>query len=479
MRQTRRSEDPMQNKFYSHKYKREFIAGPLKLSKNLFNPISKSEKNSPSSKTSRAADFSPKTKAIPFSFQSPKSITEPRSLTKQSPRTKNFFGEKPQVSELIIKKLPSKLMSLKTVSLKSNYSEKSLNLKTSKKASIKKFSKEKEELILILTNSFKNTLNPPPTDDRFYIIDKLIGQGAFGKVLLGRQVLTNKKVAIKAIDRLHLSNEYSRQKIFREVYILKKVKSKYVVKILEVFETNENFLIVMEYLPGGDLLSYIKTTNRIPEEQCKNFFYQIVLGLSAIHKCEILHRDIKLDNILIDKSLRFLKICDFGVSKIVQKGETITDHCGTPAYLAPEIVLNQGYEGYWSDIWSLGVLLYCMSCGTVPFKASTISDLHKLILQGKYELPEYLSTNLKHLIKNMLVIIPNKRIPLEKILRHRWFDRCTEIFNDSLEGNTQLNHEIIQQMEKFGYPKQHIINSLELKTLNHTYAIYKALDLKD
>lgn len=479
MRQIRKSEDPLQNKFYSQKNKRELIVGPLKLSKNLFNPISKSEKNSPSSKSSRVTDFSPKTKGIPFAFQSPKLNTEPRSRSKQSPRTKNFFGEKPQVSELIIKKLPSKLMSLKTVSLKSNYSEKSLKLNSSRKGSLKKFSKEKDELILIIKNSFKTTLNPPPTCDRFYIIDKLIGQGAFGKVLLGRQVLTNKKVAIKAIDRLHLSNEYSRQKILREVYILKKVKSKYVVKILEVFETNEYFLIVMEYLPGGDLLSYLKRTDRIPEDQCKKFFYQIVLGLSAIHKCEILHRDIKLDNILIDKSLRFVKICDFGVSKLVQKGEIITDHCGTPAYLAPEIVLNQGYEGYWSDIWSLGVLLYCMSCGTVPFKASTISDLHKFILQGKFELPEYLSTNLKHLIKNMLVIIPNKRIPIEKILRHRWFDRCNDLFIDSTEDDIQPSHEIIQMMETFGYPKQHIINSLELKTLNHTYAVYKALDLKD
>lgn len=479
MRQTRKSEDPINSKFYSHKIRREFIAGPLKISKNLFSPVSKSEKNSPSSKTSRITDFSPKSKPLPFTFQSPKSTIEAKSTVGRSPKARNSFKEKLQGTGLTLKKLPQKLSSAKNVALNKNYSEKTLKSKTFSQNFSLKFSKEKENLIAAIKNNFKSYLEQPITNDTFYVIDKLIGQGSFGKVLLGRQILTNKKVAIKAIDRSHLENEYSRQKIFREVYILKKIKSNYVVKILEVFETNEYFLIVMEYMQGGDMLNYIKRMDRIPEEQCKKYFYQILLGLNAIHKCEILHRDIKLDNILIDKSLRFIKICDFGVSKLVNKGEIITDHCGTPAYLAPEIILNQGYEGYWSDIWSLGVLLYCMSCGTVPFKASSIQELHKLILQGKFDLPEFLSVNIKHLIRNMLVIVPHKRIPLEKILRHRWFERCNELFTDSTDSTFHINQEIVQQMEVFGYPKQHVINSLELKSLNHAYAVYTALSIRD
>jgi serine/threonine-protein kinase SIK2 len=275
-----------------------------------------------------------------------------------------------------------------------------------------------------------------------------------------------------------LDNEHSRRKIFREVYILKKLKSRFVVKILEVFENNENFLIVMEYMQGGDLLNYLKLHGKMSEDQCKKIFYQVVLGVQAVHKHGILHRDIKLDNILLDKSMNHIKICDFGVSKLVHKGEIITDQCGTPAYLAPEIVLDKGYEGFWSDIWSLGVLLYCMVCGTVPFKANNLQDLHKAILVGKFELPEYLSANLKHLIRSVLVIVPNRRMPIEKILKHRWFDGCESLFEDACYDEAlRVKNENLAVVESFGYPKQHVINSLGFKSLNHAYAVYNMINL--
>jgi serine/threonine-protein kinase SIK2 len=201
--------------------------------------------------------------------------------------------------------------------------------------------------------------------------------------------------------------------------------------------------------------------------------------VSFIHKHGILHRDIKLDNVLLDKSLNHVKICDFGVSKLVHKGEIITDQCGTPAYLAPEIVLDKGYEGFWSDIWSLGVLLYCMACGTVPFKANNLQDLHKAILVGKYDLPDFLSVNLKHLIRSMLVIVPNRRIPIDRILRHRWFDDCSQVFGETAEEETfRINNDTVLMMESFGYPRQHMVNSLEIKSLNHSYALYNLINLK-
>ena len=160
----------------------------------------------------------------------------------------------------------------------------------------------------------------------------------------------------------------------------------------------------------------------------------------------------------------------------MHKGEVIMDQCGTPAYLAPEIVLDKGYEGYWSDIWSLGVLLFCMVCGTVPFKANNLADLHKAMLLGRFELPEFLSESAKDLIQQMLVIVPYKRIALDQVLIHPWFHECRHFEDISMEEETlRLNQDAVREIENFGYPRQFIVNSLEYKSLNHAYAAYQLL----
>jgi serine/threonine protein kinase len=138
--------------------------------------------------------------------------------------------------------------------------------------------------------------------------------------------------------------------------LLKKIKHSNVIRLLEVFESTRHLLIVMEYAGGGDLLRLVKRKGRLEESDAKFIFKQIAYGLAHIHCRSVIHRDIKLDNILLD--------------------------CGTPAYLAPEIINDKGYEGFFVDVWSLGVLLYAMLCGTVPFKAPNLDELHKLILKG-------------------------------------------------------------------------------------------------
>jgi serine/threonine protein kinase len=143
------------------------------------------------------------------------------------------------------------------------------------------------------------------------------------------------------------------------------------------------------------------------------------LALKFIHENKIVHRDIKLDNILIDLDNN-IKICDFGVSKIVNKGDVMLEQCGTPAYIAPEILLNKGYEGFGVDVWSAGVVLYAMLSGTVPFKGSNIKELHNLIISGNYPIIKDISNNAAHLIKNILEIDPKKRITTENILCHPW-----------------------------------------------------------
>lgn len=178
----------------------------------------------------------------------------------------------------------------------------------------------------------KNKKIPPTTLDFYkfvkvkiqicYLIFQLIGKGAFGKVTLGIHKLTGKHVAIKAIDKNYMKDDFSKKKVFQEVFILKKIRHSNIIRLLEVFESPKHFLMVMEYAGGGDLLQYVKQRKRLEEIEAKYMFKQIVYGLGHCHCRSVLHRDIKLDNILMDVE-GSIKICDFGVSRLINKGQAI------------------------------------------------------------------------------------------------------------------------------------------------------------
>ena len=276
----------------------------------------------------------------------------------------------------------------------------------------------------IVSNYIKNyyTKNKkyPSTKMKFYKYGRLLGKGAFGKVNLSLHILTGRLVAIKSINKEKITTERQKQKIKIETRIMKRLsKSNNIVKFFETYETKKHICIVMEYICAGDLLSYIKKRGKLQEPVAKFIFKQIVLTLKFIHENNIVHRDIKLDNILIDLDNN-IKICDFGVSRIIKKGDIMLEQCGTPAYIAPEILLNKGYEGFGVDIWSAGVVLYAMLSGTVPFKANEIKELHKLIISGNYQQLKDISKEASHLLKNIFEVDPNKRITTEKILNHPW-----------------------------------------------------------
>ena len=260
---------------------------------------------------------------------------------------------------------------------------------------------ERDQLIKYMKQYIKKNNELPPTTLNFYKFVKMIGKGAFGKVTLGVHKLTGKQVAIKTIEKNYMQDDFSKRKVFQEVYLLKKIKHSNVIRLLEVFESSKHLLMVMEYAGGGDLLRLIKRKGKLQESDAKFIFKQIAYGLAHIHCRSVIHRDIKLDNILLDCE-KGVKICDFGVSKIIKKGQVIQEQCGTPAYLAPEIIIDKGYEGFFVDVWSLGVLLFAMLCGTVPFKASNLDDLHKLILKGDFTFPTELSSEAQALVKGMI-----------------------------------------------------------------------------
>lgn len=282
-----------------------------------------------------------------------------------------------------------------------------------------------------IQKNFKEHAEPPKTTSYHYRAGKMLGRGAFGKVTLGMHKLCRKLVALKSINKEFMSDDRQKSKIMHEVNILLRLRHRSVVQLYETFETKRHMILSMEICAGGDLLNYVRKRKKLDEAEAKVIFKQIIQGLGYIHKKRILHRDIKLDNILLDGKGR-VKIADFGVSKYVRPNDVMHEQSGTPAYIAPEILREKGYVGFKADIWSAGVVFYAMLFGTVPFKASNMKELHKMIIKGKYSLKEEISPEAKHLMRAMMEPDPEKRISIGKILGHPWLASAStnlDIFN--------------------------------------------------
>ncbi len=245
--------------------------------------------------------------------------------------------------------------------------------------------------------------------------------------------LTGKMVAIKSINKEYLTDESSKRKVMQEYSILKQMRHPSIIRLYETFESSKHILFVIELCCGGDLLTYVRKRRKLKEEVARCVFRRLVDGLHYCHSRRILHRDIKLDNILLNV-VGHIKICDFGVSKVVKEGERLTEQCGTPAYIAPEILRDRGYQGFAVDIWSAGVVLYAMLYGTVPFKANNMNELHAMIVKGKYTLKQGISEEARDLLRRMLECDPAKRATIGNIYRHAWMKGAeaeVTIFTDS------------------------------------------------
>lgn len=313
----------------------------------------------------------------------------------------------------------------------------------------------------------------PQTTSEFYRYGEVLGKGAFGKVILGVHVLTGLKVAVKMIEKSYMQEERRRRKVFQEILAMRSIKSPYVLPLYEVFESTNHLLLVIEYAPGGDLLHYVKNKTRLTEAESAYFLRQLVEGLKACHARNIIHRDVKLDNILLDSSKTKLKLCDFGVCRVLKKGELINEHCGTPAYLAPEIIANVDYDGYCVDVWSLGVTLYAMVTGTLPFKAKNLPDLQKAILKGTFDLPSHLSSQCCSLLRGLLQLVPRQRMTLDQISEHPWL--AYEVPSEQ-RPHVGINENVIDQMKVVGFSRKTTIQSLKLKEMNHVTATYSLLE---
>ncbi|KAL0106033.1 hypothetical protein PUN28_016034 [Cardiocondyla obscurior] len=252
-----------------------------------------------------------------------------------------------------------------------------------------------------------------------YDLEKTIGSGGFAKVKLATHVATGEKVAIKIMEKNALGEDLPRVKI--EVEALKSLLHKHICRLYQVIETDSYYFMVMEYCSGGELFDHIVEKNRLPEADSRKFFCQIVSAVAYMHSLGYAHRDLKPENVLLDKNEN-LKLIDFGLCAKPKMGiqAHLYTSCGSPTYAAPELIMGKKYLGSEVDIWSMGVLLYALLCGFLPFDDNNLENLYQKILGGKYEEPYWLSNNSKALIKSMLQIDPAKRITIHELCRHPW-----------------------------------------------------------
>ncbi|XP_029932601.1 serine/threonine-protein kinase MARK2 isoform X6 [Myripristis murdjan] len=313
-----------------------------------------------------------------------------------------------------------------------------------------------------------------------YRLLKTIGKGNFAKVKLARHVLTGKEVAVKIIDKTQL-NSSSLQKLFREVRIMKLLNHPNIVKLFEVIETDKTLYLVMEYASGGEVFDYLVAHGRMKEKEARAKFRQIVSAVQYCHQKCIVHRDLKAENLLLDADMN-IKIADFGFSNEFTLGNKLDTFCGSPPYAAPELFQGKKYDGPEVDVWSLGVILYTLVSGSLPFDGQNLKELRERVLRGKYRIPFYMSTDCENLLKKFLILNPSKRGSLEQIMRDRWMnvgheeEELKPYIEPQPDYKDPKRTDIMLQM---GFTQDEIQDSLVNQKYNDVMATYLLLDYRN
>uniref|UniRef100_A0A665TZQ8 non-specific serine/threonine protein kinase n=1 Tax=Echeneis naucrates TaxID=173247 RepID=A0A665TZQ8_ECHNA len=293
------------------------------------------------------------------------------------------------------------------------------------------------------------------------------------------------QVAIKIVDKTQLDDE-NLKKIFREVQIMKLLKHPHIIRLYQVMETERMIYLVTEYASGGEIFDHLVAHGRMAEKDARKKFKQIVAAVHFCHCRSIVHRDLKAENLLLDHNLN-IKIADFGFSNLFSRGQLLKTWCGSPPYAAPELFEGKEYDGPKVDIWSLGVVLYVLVCGALPFDGSTLQNLRARVLSGKFRIPFFMSTDCEYLIRHMLVLEPSRRLTMEQICKNKWmrqgdpdpeFDRRVHF---RLDTNMQFTCVEIFKLRPFVeesvtflfsfFPTQ----SLQTDAYDHYSAIYSLL----
>ncbi|WOL18194.1 SNF1-related protein kinase catalytic subunit alpha KIN10-like [Canna indica] len=314
-----------------------------------------------------------------------------------------------------------------------------------------------------------------------YKLGKTLGIGSFGKVKIAEHLLTGHKVAIKILNRRKIKNMEMEEKVRREIKILRLFMHPHIIRLYEVIETQSDIYVVMEYVKSGELFDYIVEKGRLQEDEARRFFQQIISGVEYCHRNMVVHRDLKPENLLLDSKCN-VKIADFGLSNVMRDGHFLKTSCGSPNYAAPEVISGKLYAGPEVDVWSCGVILYALLCGTLPFDDENIPNLFKKIKGGIYTLPSHLSALARDLIPRMLVVDPMKRITIREIREHQWFQTRLPRYlavppPDTMQQAKKIDEDILQEVIKMGFDKNLLVQSLHKRIQDEaTVSYYLLLD---
>ncbi|KAM6542026.1 hypothetical protein CsatB_006473 [Cannabis sativa] len=255
-------------------------------------------------------------------------------------------------------------------------------------------------------------------------IGKLLGHGTFAKVYLAKNIKSGESVAIKVIDKEKILKGGLIAHIKREISILRRVRHPNIVQLFEVMATKAKIYFVMEYVRGGELFNKV-AKGRLKEELARNYFQQLISAVSFCHARGVFHRDLKPENLLLDENGN-LKVSDFGLSAVsdqIRQDGLFHTFCGTPAYVAPEVLARKGYDAAKVDIWSCGVILFVLMAGYLPFHDQNIMAMYKKIYKGEFRCPRWFSPELSRLLSRVLDTNPETRVTIPHIMENRWFKK--------------------------------------------------------
>ena len=301
-----------------------------------------------------------------------------------------------------------------------------------------------------MINDSRNLKNIGP-----YVLGKTIGKGTLAKVKKANHSLTNETVAIKIFKKNKLLTDEDFKLIDWEINILKKIKHKNIIQFMEKLETKDNIYIVMEYIQG-EVLDLFNKKGKLSEIEACHFFQQIISILEYLHEQNIAHRDLNPANIIINNSSNNIKLFDFGLSKIYNDNSLLSTPCGTFNYVAPEIIKGLNYDGELTDIWSAGVILYALLIGNFPFIEFKDENILNISLSEEPYFPKEMSTSCSNLIKNLLEIDPIKRINLQTIIKHPWFNIINPVLYKGLKFGTKIpvDESVLELIQDLGLDKE-------------------------